>query len=118
MEHNWIPVWVTVDLEGYRCSNCGNECLNPNEFEKQCKGDEAMVKIIEVKYKVGENGLGDYPEGMIVPAYLLDDDETLFETRFVYHPEELDRVSECIDVCKFDGEFWTPSDERYMNIDE
>ena len=53
MNHVWEYVWVSEDLEGYRCKVCGKEVLDLTEELKneECKG-------LDWEYYVDEYGYG------------------------------------------------------------
>jgi hypothetical protein len=59
MEHVWIGVWLTDDLEGAVCGNCERECLDPSEVDFPCERSKPKKKskkvIIESRY------IGDLP---------------------------------------------------------
>ena len=45
MPHNWTVVWLSEDLEGFRCDICGAETLDdPTVFEAPCKSDDEPEK--------------------------------------------------------------------------
>ena len=38
MKHNWIACWLTPDLEGWHCSECGDEFIEPEGLGLKCSG--------------------------------------------------------------------------------
>lgn len=46
MKHRWQGVWLTEDLEGYRCINCKVEVLEPEYYSD----DECCANIDYYSY--------------------------------------------------------------------
>lgn len=46
--HKWKYVWLTDDLEGFRCTVCGKETLEPNGLRS--------IKFVEVGIRVYYHG--------------------------------------------------------------
>ncbi len=53
MKHNWIACWLTPDLEGWHCSECGEEFIEPEGLGLECFGymgvERDMNKILNNK---------------------------------------------------------------------
>ena len=78
------------------------------------------LNVISVRYKSGIDGLGSYPSGQIIFAYLIESTKDS-EFRFIYHPKEegMHDVHPSIDVCKYNAtdDYYEPIDSYiYINL--
>lgn len=81
--------------------------------------DIINLKLIPIKYKVGDGGLGTYSSGYVIDAYEIESNNDS-NIAFIYHPEETGshEVAACIDVCGLDdNDVWCPvNDNLYINL--
>lgn len=66
--------------------------------------------LVEVEYKVGSGGLGDYEEGSIVKAYKIPSE---YGSSLIFHPQDNMVHYSCFDMCVY-----LPEENLYAPVNE